>query len=125
MTGRPAFGRRHPGLRGTARRGAESNDRATAHLVRAYSETEDYARGLIEADRDRRAAGIRRTLIGGAAALLALTLALPYLGVDFSQQTLVAAVDFDELSPSELADLAPAAGEARNAVEGLLDRLLD
>ncbi|MBB4284595.1 hypothetical protein [Roseospira goensis] len=132
MTRKPAFGRRAPLRRGGVGGAAGSTEPTRAELERAYSETEAFARAIVAAERRDRRPGLSRGLLGGVAAVAALVLALPYLGGviggtgDGAGETQMAAVDVEALSPSELADLAPAAGGAApSALERWMRDLLE
>ena len=81
MTAHRPFGRRTPGLRGTANAMAhDTGSRSTARLTRAFSDTEDYARGLISRENEEQARSRRSLWIGGLAVVMAVGFALPYLG---------------------------------------------
>lgn len=120
-----AFGRRRPDQRASAQSGEGASPE---QLREAYSDTETFARALYIGARDERRGFGAGAIMSGLAALVVLALAVPYLtggpgpgGGATGQGATVVAQDFDRMSPSELAELAPAAGESR----GPLDRLLD
>jgi len=127
MTARRAFGRRAPGLHATAQ-AARSNGLNAGNgdsLTKAYLETEDYARSLVQQDRDRRGT-TSRTLLGALAVVLAVTFAVPFvtdIGSTSGPAPMTVA-ELDSLTPEQLAQLSPAAG-GQQQDKGLFDRLFD
>lgn len=129
MTAHRPFGRRTPGLRGTANAVAhDTGSRSAARLARAYSETEDYARGLIARENEQQVGSRRGLWIGGLAVVMAVGFALPYLGVGASGPAPMTVAELDALTPEQLAQLAPAAGgqsEPQSFVERLFGGLVN
>jgi hypothetical protein len=125
MAQKRTFGRRRPDQGASAQSG---DGPSPEDLREAYSDTETFARTLYIDTRDHRLGFGAGAVMSGFAALVVLALAVPYLnsGVGSGsggagEGATIIAQDFDRMSPSELAELAPAAGESR----GPLDRLLD
>jgi hypothetical protein len=93
-------------------------------------DTETFARTLYVDTRDERSGFGAGAIMSGLAALVVFALAVPYFNsaagperAGAGEGTTVVAQDFDRMSPSELAELAPAAGESRGPLDWLLDAL--
>jgi hypothetical protein len=106
----------------------DTGSRSAARLVHAYTETEDFARGLIARENERQARSRRSLWIGGLAVVMAAGFALPYLGVGASGPAPMTVAELDSLTPEQLAQLAPAAGgqsEPQSFVERLFGGLVN
>ncbi|SDE92652.1 hypothetical protein [Rhodospira trueperi] len=127
MAQKRTFGRRRPDQSASAQSGEGPSPE---DLREARSDTETFARTLYIDTRDHRSGFGAGAIMSGLAALVLLALAVPYLNSGVGpgsgasgQGSTVVAQDFDRMSPSELAELAPAAGESRGPLDWLLDAL--
>jgi hypothetical protein len=92
-------------------------------LIQARRETEDFARELRLREQEESRTDIRTVVVAGVVLLVAGLLAVPMIGGGSSDtRTVVAGAEYDSMSPEELADLTPAAGQAEEM--SLIERLL-
>jgi len=121
---RQSFGRRSASDTRSGPSISDMIDAAPQSMDRARYETEMFARELRLRERQEERADLRTVLVAGAMVLLVGLMALPMIGVDLTGgSTMVAATDYDAMTPEQLANLAPAAGPADDP--SLLDRLLN
>lgn len=124
MTAHRPFGRRTPGVRATAQTLSwDTAPRSQARLARSFSETEDFARGLVTRQQETRTRSRRGLWIGAVAVVAAVGFSLPYFGVGDSGLAPMTVAELDALTPEQLAELSPAAGGQQSTLASVVDRL--